>query len=93
MRGAPCRVFSADLIVPANDQIRPMVTSEGAVLVDLYQALAVDPGSFLSNDGLHPNAAGCQVIADTFFTAIQTHLETRSAVSVPTARALQFQRR
>lgn len=37
-------------------------------------------------DGLHPNAAGYQRIADTFFAAIKDSLETRPTTSTERRR-------
>jgi lysophospholipase L1-like esterase len=54
-----------------NTRIRGLAREEGAVLVDLEAAFArvSEPKRFYS-DGLHPNDAGYEVIAATFFDAI-----------------------
>jgi lysophospholipase L1-like esterase len=70
-----CRGYGAANVVPANDQIRSMVATEGAVLVDLYQAFGAVPGTLIGPDGLHPSETGYQKIADTFFDAIKQRLE------------------
>ena len=70
-----CRGFGADNVVAANDQIRAMAASEGAPLVDLYQAFGGTPGELIGPDGLHPTEAGYSKIADTFFEAIRQRLE------------------
>ena len=74
-RECACRAFAPSLIVPANDQIRAMAFSEGALLVDLYQAFGGQTSTLLGIDGLHPNEAGYQRMASTFFDAIQATLE------------------
>ena len=70
-----CRGFGADNVAAANDQIRAMATSEGAPLVDLYQAFGGVPGELIGPDGLHPTEAGYSKIADAFFDVIRQRLE------------------
>jgi lysophospholipase L1-like esterase len=74
-RAGGCRAFAPQLIPPANDRIRALAASEGAVLVDLYQAFAGMETVFLGEDGLHPNETGYQKIAQTFFDSIRQRLE------------------
>jgi lysophospholipase L1-like esterase len=75
-----CRAFDfgdgRDDIVTANDQIRAMAASEGAVLVDLHPGFAGQTTALLSFDGLHPNEAGYAKVAEMFFDAIRQQLET-----------------
>jgi lysophospholipase L1-like esterase len=73
--GGSCRGFGADNVVAANDQIRAMAASEGAPLVDLYQAFGATPGDLIGPDGLHPTEAGYSKIADAFFDVIRQRLE------------------
>lgn len=73
--GGSCRGFGADGVAAANDQLRSMAASEGAPLVDLYQAFGGVAGDLIGPDGLHPTEAGYQKIADTFFDAIRQRLE------------------
>jgi lysophospholipase L1-like esterase len=78
--GTPPRASFPELVVPANNAIRPMVAEEGAILVDLYQVFGGTPDPLLiSSDGLHPTAAGNAKIAQAFFDAIRGRLETSSA--------------
>ncbi|MBS1817972.1 MAG: HYR domain-containing protein [Acidobacteria bacterium] len=63
---------------PVNARLRSVVPSEGAVLVDTWQALGGSPDPYISSDGLHPTSAGYQRIADAFLSAIRGALETRS---------------
>jgi lysophospholipase L1-like esterase len=74
------RAFSPGAIVPVNDRIRGMVQAEGAVLVDLFAAFDGRVDTLIGADGLHPNDAGYQVMADTFFTAIRARLELAPVV-------------
>lgn len=62
-------------VVPMNAQIRAMVATEGAVLVDLYSVFDGQTATLLGLDGLHPNDAGYQKMAETFFAAIRQRLE------------------
>ena len=78
-RPGGCRAYDLadgkDDIIPANVEIRGLVGTEGAVLVDLYQAFNGRTSTLIGQDGLHPSEAGYQVIAETFFAAIRQHLE------------------
>lgn len=70
-----CRGFNPSGVAPANNQIRLMAASEGAVLVDVYNAFGGQPGTLIGEDGLHPTEAGYARIADTFFAEIRKRLE------------------
>jgi acyl-CoA thioesterase-1 len=63
------------LIVPINDQIRALAASQGATLVDLYQAFNGMERTLIGDDGLHPNPAGYEKLAETFFDPIRTRFE------------------
>jgi lysophospholipase L1-like esterase len=71
---------AVNLIVPANDAIRPMVVAEGATLVDLYQAFGGTPDPWISSDGLHTTDQGNKRIAETFFDAIRARFEASTGV-------------
>jgi lysophospholipase L1-like esterase len=75
------------LIPAANDQIRQLAASQGEVLVDLYQGFNGNPDPYIDTDGLHPNALGYEKIAELFFDAIRTNLETTSAQRMRTGRS------
>lgn len=77
-RAGACRNYAAlQHITQTNALIRSTAISEGALLVDLYQAFGNETATLLGFDGLHPTEAGYQRIASTFFDAIQATLETR----------------
>ena len=81
--GTPPRAVFPELVVPANDAIRTMAASEGAILVDLYAAFGGTPDpALISSDGLHPTSAGNERIAQTFYNAIRTRLETTAMSSM-----------
>ena len=61
--------------VTTNAKIRTMVMAEGAYLVDLYPAFEGQTTALLGLDGLHPNEAGYQKMAEMFFEAIRQRLE------------------
>jgi lysophospholipase L1-like esterase len=63
-----------DTIV-TNAKIRAMAATEGATLVDLYPAFDGKTDTLLGLDGLHPNEAGYQKMADLFFEGIRQRLE------------------
>ncbi|MEQ1868438.1 MAG: GDSL-type esterase/lipase family protein [Vicinamibacterales bacterium] len=69
-----CRGYGEAFIPGLNSQIRNLAQTEGVTLVDVSQAFGGDL-TLLSTDGLHPNAAGFQRIADTFLAAIRSTLE------------------
>jgi lysophospholipase L1-like esterase len=69
------RAVPASVILSLNLQIRAMARGEGAVLVDLHEALSVDVNRYIGPDGAHPTEAGYERIADTFMTAIRATLE------------------
>ncbi len=69
----------------ANDLIRNLAASEGAVLVDPYPAFAANLGTLQGADGLHPTAAGQEVIGQAFFDAIKRTLESPATSGVSSA--------
>jgi lysophospholipase L1-like esterase len=58
-----------------NVKIRTMAAGEGVSLVDLYPAFDGQTSTLLGLDGLHPNEAGYQKMAEMFFEAIKQKLE------------------
>lgn len=67
----------ADQVTNLNARLRSIATGEGAVFVDLYQALVGNVTLYIGVDGLHPTEIGYQRMAETFFSAIQATLENR----------------
>lgn len=78
-RAGGCRAYDyaegLDDIIAANVEIRRMIGTEDAVLVDLYEAFNGETGILIGEDGLHPSRAGHEVIARAFFDAIKKYLE------------------
>jgi lysophospholipase L1-like esterase len=73
------RTGHIELIAPANDRIRALSASEGAILVDVYQAFGGSPDPWIDADGLHPTVDGYKRMADTFFAQIKGRLEVEQA--------------
>lgn len=69
------RAHSYELIPSTNDLIRSLAAAEGADLVDLYQGFGGVAGSLIGDDGLHPNTAGYEKMAEIFFDALRGKLE------------------
>lgn len=82
--GPPCRGLAADLVPGFNDQVRGVAAAEAIPLVDVYAAFGGDR-TLLSADGLHPNAAGYERIAITFFESIKATVELNQPASFPTS--------
>ena len=75
------RTGGAASIPPANARIRALAAAEGATLVDLFAAFDGQTGTLLGPDGLHPNDAGYQKMAEVFFDAIRDRLELKTSIS------------
>ena len=74
---------NAPSVEPYNAGLRNLAAAANVPLVDVFQAFHNDL-TLLGNDGLHPNATGYQVIAQTFFNSIKQNLEVPStSLSTP----------
>jgi lysophospholipase L1-like esterase len=78
-RQGSCRAGNPQDSVTANNLIRPMAATEGAVLVDLYQAFDGQLGTLLGQDGLHPSTAGYSKIAETFFEKVRQRFDSATS--------------
>lgn len=67
----------ADTLLLFNDAVRALAASEGAVLVDLHQAMLPNVLTLIGVDGLHPNEAGYARMAELFGLAIRAEFEVR----------------
>lgn len=86
--GTRGQLYGWELVPGFNERIANLASLEQVPLVDVNKAFAGNLG-LLGFDGVHPTADGYKVIADTFFTAIKSNLE-----SVTTTTALpSFRRR
>ncbi|MGE3176460.1 MAG: GDSL-type esterase/lipase family protein [Vicinamibacterales bacterium] len=83
MNSAGSRGAQGYLTVPLlNEQIRQLASAERVPLVDVHAAFSGNV-ALLSSDGLHPNAAGFDVIAQAFFAVIRGTLESAAPASEP----------
>jgi lysophospholipase L1-like esterase len=71
-----------NLIAPANEEIKKLVAAEGVRLLDGYSALAGMVGTLIGADGLHPVAAGYEVLGTYYATEMMKVLEVPPAASV-----------
>jgi lysophospholipase L1-like esterase len=85
-RVGACRAYAPERIAPANERIRDIAAIEQVGLVDLYQAFLGQEDVLLGEDGLHPNAAGYEKIAEVFFGAIRGGFETTAVRTSMTRR-------
>jgi lysophospholipase L1-like esterase len=67
----------AQMIPGFNEKIKALAQQEGATLVDIFAAMGGD-GRYIGRDDEHPTPEGFEVMAQTFFTAIQQKLELTS---------------
>jgi len=84
--GAFGRAVGYQIVPNFNDQVRGLGTSEAVQLADVYAGFGSDASTLIGFDGLHPNQAGYQRIADTFLAAIKSSLETATTTSQPSRR-------
>jgi len=71
---APPRTGVAQAIPAFDDGVKAIAQREGVMLVDIFAAMGGD-GRYIGRDGEHPTADGFEVMAQTFFAAIQQKLE------------------
>jgi len=71
------RTQNATALVAYDSVLETMCVQEGVAYVDLYNGMLADADRLIGVDGLHPNEAGYQRIADLFFHAIQSELQVR----------------
>ena len=84
--GDPSRTAGSALVPAYDNMIKTLAGNEGVPLVDVYGAFGTNAPTLIGFDGLHPNAAGYQLIADTFFAAIKTVLESQMTMKLLTGR-------
>ena len=69
------RSIPTSVLQSFNERLLSVARGEGAVLVDLYAALAADVTTYIGADGLHPTEDGYRRMAEAFFAAIRRDLE------------------
>jgi lysophospholipase L1-like esterase len=78
MNPAGRRGSGAMLVPSLNDRIYQVAAAENLPIVDVYAAFNGNL-SLIGDDGLHPTAAGYQVIAKAFADAIKNSLEVKTS--------------
>ncbi|MDP2055105.1 MAG: GDSL-type esterase/lipase family protein [Acidobacteriota bacterium] len=71
------KTISPFLITDYNARMRIVAQSQGALLVDIFQALSTDVSRYIGIDGLHPTELGYAKIAETFYNVIRSEFEVR----------------
>jgi lysophospholipase L1-like esterase len=79
------RGLAWSLVPEMNSNLRGLAGSEGVPLVDVEAAFGPSFDQYLGFDGLHPNEAGYAKIAEAFFDAIKSNLETAQPQQTPAA--------
>lgn len=74
----------ADLVSSLNDLIYWSADRESAPVVDVWQAFGGNADLYIGADGLHPNTAGYQQLAETFFGAVRARLEVAPVLQLLT---------
>jgi lysophospholipase L1-like esterase len=64
-----------------NERIWELPGREGVTVVDIYAALLPQAATLISDDGLHPNQAGYDKMAETFFAALRAKYEAAPAAA------------
>lgn len=77
--GCPTRDGGIAEVAAYNTALRKVAANEGVNFVDVYAALNSNLALYIDCDGLHPTPQGYTRIAQEFFNAIQSTLETTSA--------------
>jgi lysophospholipase L1-like esterase len=75
--GRPRATTPTSELLSYNNTLQIMSTQEAVIYVDLYNPMLPDAATLIGSDGLHPTESGYRKIADLFFAAIRTALETR----------------
>jgi lysophospholipase L1-like esterase len=82
---SPCRAGGYSNLPTYNQGLQLIASSEGVTFVDVFGAFHNDVATLIGPDGLHPTAAGYQVMATAFFDAIKAALEVAPTLTVAPA--------
>ncbi|MFB3853701.1 MAG: GDSL-type esterase/lipase family protein [Vicinamibacterales bacterium] len=86
-REGSLRGGNARLVPGFNLALRAVALDEGAILVDVNQALSSDVARYIGSDGLHPTEAGYRRIAETFFDSLKAAYEISAPQGAGVAQA------
>lgn len=75
--GGSCRGQKITTIPLVNTAIRTMAGEENVPVVDLYAGFNGVAAPYIGPDGLHPNEAGYQKMAEIFFASIRDRFEVK----------------
>jgi len=75
--GRPRATTPASETLAYNNTLQVMSAQESVTYVDLYNPMLPEAATLIGSDGLHPTESGYRKIAELFFAAIRTALETR----------------
>ena len=79
MRPGLKRAGCPECVVPYNLRVVSLTSGKGAKIVDVYARIAPEIDLLIGPDGLHPTAAGYEVIAQAYFKAITGWFEVHAA--------------
>lgn len=71
------KAVPADRVTDLNSRIRTIATAESVPLVDFYAGMLQDVQRYMGVDGLHPNEAGYERMAELALAAIRAEFEQR----------------
>ena len=74
------RRIALSAITSTNSRLVPVVSAEGATLVDSYAAFTGHEAEYIADDGLHPRPAGYQALAGAFFASIKATVPSTPAL-------------
>ena len=78
------RTIDPQAILQANGRLIPMALGEGALVADAFGAFLGREQELVEEDGLHLTAAGNQMLAQVFYTAIRAAGVTSALMGRPT---------
>jgi lysophospholipase L1-like esterase len=81
-RAGTYRRIANSAIVQTNTKLSPIVSAEGAILVDPYPVFIGHEADYVADDGLHLRRAGYQALADTFFATIKSTVASTPAFGI-----------
>jgi lysophospholipase L1-like esterase len=79
MREGGPKAVCPSCIEPYNARVVALTSAKGARNVDIYTLLKADMPRLIGADGLHPTAAGYDVMARAYFDALVSWFETQTA--------------
>ena len=71
------RNIALGIVQAANDRLRGVARTEGAIVIDTFTPLLADLDGHVGSDGLHLTALGYRRLAEAVFAAIRAELEVQ----------------